>query len=214
VALLLSSSGQAQVKAGNFRLFIDTDLVNYERTTADRPNFRDIETQVDIGPGGSALGATLPGYVGLGAGYVLSRRAVLSLHASFAHHEAVHERFDEVPLPNLDEPTVTSYMLRPELEIPFNPKSRTVLAVLVGFDLRQFHIQDGKDTSRLTGFGPTLGLIAHLFAVPYGSIDVGALTILDFLYGEGDARDSVFTETTASYRKVALSLVLGLSLWP
>lgn len=210
VALLVSSGVQAQVKEGNFRLFIDTDLLNFERTTVDKPNFRDIETQVDLGPGGSALGASLPGYVGLGVGYVIRRHAVLSLHASFAHHEAIHERFDKEALPNVSDPTVNSYMLRPELEIPLNPKSRAVFALLVGFDLRQFHIEATESESRLTGFGPTLGVISHFFAVPYGSIDLGALTVLDFLYAEGD---SEFTQTTA-YRNVALSLVLGLSLWP
>jgi hypothetical protein len=210
IVLLLSSSVQAQVKDGRFRLFIDTDLVNYERTVADRPDFRDIETQVDFGPGGSAYGATLPGYVGLGIGYVMHRYAVLSLHASFAHHESIHERFDEEALPNQREPTVNAYMLRPELEIPLNPKSRAVLALMVGFDFRQFRVDEGKSTSRLTGFGPSLGAVAHLFAIPYGSIDIGVVAVIDFLYGEGDYE---FTETS-SYRRSALSLTLGLSLWP
>jgi hypothetical protein len=215
LAWLMSSAASAQIEAHDVRVFVDTDLVSYRRTSYETAEVRDIESSVAFGPGGSALGAELPGYVGFGLGYAFRPRFLGQIHVSFARQQAIHERyFDGRAQPSLEDPVATTFMLRPELEIALNPNSRGVVSILGGFDIRRARVVDVNATPRfervLVGMGPVAGLMLHVFLVEKGSLDLGVVAAVDFLSAEGDGP---FTDAT-TLRSAAVSVTLGVSLWP
>jgi hypothetical protein len=227
LALLSSAApAAAQVKGGEFRLFVDMDLVTYERTTIEKVGSRDVESALEFGPGGSGLNggnvestAALPGYVGLGFGYAVHRRFVPAFHFSVARRQSLHEVYvNNTGQPSVQEPTVLTFMLRPELEVLLNPGDRAVVAALAGFDVRRSHITapataaNGNDpyVRELTALGPVAGVVGHFFVVKKASLDMGVVAVIDFIRARGDGPNT----GSANYRDVVISLTMGLSLWP
>jgi hypothetical protein len=121
---------------------------------------------------------------------------------------------NDVPQPSVDEPTVFTFMMRPEAEILFNPKSQHVVAALLGFDVRRARLSGvvagSKYERELTALGPVAGVMAHFFVVKQASLDLGAVAVIDFVKARGDGK---WTDAV-SYRDVMLSLMMGISLWP
>jgi hypothetical protein len=201
--LSFSLPAAAQVKGGEFRLFLDTDLVTYERTTIEKPGSRDIESSIEFGPGGGALngsgyesstGAGLPGYVGVGVGYAVHRRFVPSFHFSVARRQSIHE----VEENNVGQPSA-------------------VAAALVGFDVRRSRITGGADAPggdpyerELTALGPLAGVVGHFFLVKKASLDVGVVTVIDFVKARGSGPNT----DAVNYSNVVVTLMMGISIWP
>jgi hypothetical protein len=217
VALFCASGALAQVEEGDFRLYIDTDVFNVERTLFEKAGERQVSTRYDFGPGGSALTASVPGFVGLGVGYAIKQRIIPSLHFSFARHVGVNQPIvDGTVQASQHDPTVSTFMLRPELEVPFNPKSKGVLGIMGGFDFRTFKQKQevgegaGQFSRTVTALGPLVGVIAHFFVADEGSVDVAAVAILNFIDAEGDGP---FTDAV-NYYSIGGSVMVGLSLWP
>ncbi len=211
-SLLAASLAEAQVQGGDVRLFIDTDVLSFERKTAQRGDELEIARRIDFGPGSSGLSASLPGYVSLGAGYAFAPHLVASVRGSFVMHQGYSERyFDSAVQPALVDPRTTAYLVRLELEVPFNPKRRVVLGAMAGFDFRSFSVvdDDGYDAST-TAFGPAAGLVSHFFLAKDASLDLSVVGVLDFLSASGDDPRA----DADSYFNVAVSALLGLSLWP
>lgn len=221
--LFFAAPALAEVKQGQFRLFLDTDLFTYERTTFEKVGERDVETAIEIGPGGSALNGgdvtstgALPGHVGIGLGYAVHRYVVPSFHFSVGRRQSIHEVFlNDVAQPSVDEPTVFTFMMRPEVELLLNPKQQHVVAALLGFDVRRARITESppgapKYERELTALGPVAGVMAHFFVVKQASLDLGAVAVIDFVKARGDGK---WTDAV-SYRDVVLSLMMGISLWP
>jgi hypothetical protein len=221
--LSFSLPAAAQVKGGEFRLFVDTDLFTYERTTIEKPGSRDIESSIEFGPGGAALngsghesstGAGLPGYVGLGFGYAFHRRFVPSFHFSAARRQSIHEvEVNNVGQPSVEERSVLTFMLRPELEVLLNPEDRAVAAALIGFDVRRSRIAgSGADTyeRELTALGPVAGVVGHFFLVKKASLDVGVVAVIDFVKARGSGPDL----DAVNYSNVVITLMMGMSIWP
>jgi hypothetical protein len=217
LSFLFASSALAQVQSGDARLFMDTDVFSYERTTIESVGKKEIDSQFNLGPGASATDGTLPGYVGLGLGYVFHPRLIGSLHFSYGRHQEIRELSEKGALqPHVRDPDVGSLMMRPELEIPLNPKNRIMFAALVGFDLRYVRVQKSSGAAdqhvkrSLVGYGPVAGIVTHLFLVKHASLDVGAIAAIDFIDTRGDDANA----NAVNYRNVSLSVQLGFSLWP
>jgi hypothetical protein len=205
------------VEKGSFRLFLDSEMFHAERTVYEKSGARDIGTRYDFGPGSSAIGSSVPGYVGIGVGYAVLTHVVPSLHFSFARHVGVVQPYASGVAQQAEhDPTISTFMLRPELEVPFNPKSKVVLGVQVALDFRTFKQKQelgagaGQYARTVTALGPMTGLIAHLFVVEKGSVDVSALAIVDFIDAEGDGP---FTDAV-NYYSIGGAITLGISLWP
>ncbi len=215
--LLFASSAHAQVKEGSFRLFVDADLFNAERTVFEKSGQTQVDTRYDFGPGGSAIGSSVPGYVGLGLGYAVLSRVVPSLHFSFARHVGVVQPYASGVAQQAEhDPTISTFMLRPELEVPLNPKSKVVLGVQAAFDFRTFKQKQelgqgaGQYSRTVSALGPMAGLIMHFFVAEQGSVDVSGLFLLDFIDAEGDGP---FTDAV-NYYSIAGVVTVGISLWP
>src|SRR4051812_5279544 len=50
-SLWFASSALAQVQSGDARLFMDTDVFSYERTTIESVGKKEIDSQFNLGPG-------------------------------------------------------------------------------------------------------------------------------------------------------------------
>ncbi len=216
----VASMAQAQVEQGDFKLSIDTDVFNHSSLLAENDGIEASATtrNTSFGPGGSALATGLPGYVGFGFGYVIHPRLVPQLHFAFAFLSGETEFEGEGESESFEEPTETSLMLRPELEIVFNPDGGAVGYGLVGFDYRRLsQEEDGQDgepdsSDSLNAYGPTLGLGVHIFA-GRASVDLAAhysyliVKVASEYDGESEDNDNDLSAHV-------FSLTAGLSLWP
>ncbi len=217
----VASFAHAQVEQGSFKFSVDTDVFNFASITSEN---EDIDVKAtsrltSFGPGGSALTSQLPGFVGIALGYVAHPHVVPQLHLAFTYGTGEQELEAGGQSRTDDLQTQTSLLLRPELEIPFNPDSSVVGYGLVGFDYRHLGVsQDGQDgdpdtSSSSNAFGPALGVGVHLF-VGTASIDLAAqysyLIVKQKFEIDGkedDNNDGL--DTSANI----LSLTAGLSLW-
>jgi len=217
----VASLAHAQVQQGSFKLSVDTDVFNFASITRENKDL-DVKATTRLtsfGPGGSALTSQLPGFVGLALGYVANPHVVPQMHLAFTYGTGEQELESGSNSRTDDLPTLTSLLLRPELEIPFNPDSSVVGYGLVGFDYRHIgQSQNGEDgdpdTSTSTNaFGPALGVGLHLF-VGTASIDLAAqysyLIVKQKVEIDGEEdRNNDDLDMSASI----LSLTAGLSLW-
>ncbi len=214
---LCASAAQAQVEQGSFKLSIDTDIINYISSADDDDGAEYTRSYLSFGPGGSAIQGQLPGYVALAFGYVANPHVIPQLHLGFARVSGETEVEFEGESDSNDTPTQTTLMLRPELEIPFNPQARAVGYGLIGFDYRHigesYEEEDSDFESSINGFGPVLGVGLHLFVVSKASLDLCAQ--YSYLTFKGSAEvDGEELDGGKDVSASVFSITAGLSLWP
>jgi hypothetical protein len=218
LALLgVSSAAQAQVREGAFKLSIDTDVMSYTAITEKADDFDAsyTESYFTFGPGGTALGAGLPGYVGLALGYVAHRHVIPQLHASFALASSSVEFQEAGSSTSEDGPFETALMLRPELEIPFNPDSGVVGFGLVGLDYRRLSASEDDLEASVHAIGPVVGVGLHSFYGEHVSLDLAAQLSYQFV-SQSVVVDGVDESPgdNSDITSVGFAVSLGLSLWP
>lgn len=219
IGCLTASVAEAQVEQGSFKFSIDTDLLSYSVYSQEAKD-ADVsysESELTLGPGGSAMANGMPGYVALSAGYVAHPHLIPQLHLGFTHSSGESEFDAQGDSTSSDLPTRNTVMIRPELEIPFNRLGGVVGYGLVGFDFRYAAYSENNDESEYsasqTGYGPILGVGLHLFAGPKASFDLSAQFSYLIVDAEVDSEEETFeTETDQSISM--FSIVAGMSLWP
>lgn len=224
LALSLSASvAEAQVQQGSFKLSIDTDVLNFAAETREdtESDVSETTTTFSVGPGGSLLLTGQPGWVSFAFGYVAHPHVIPQLRLSFANASGSSEFEFDGETDDTDLPSITVLMLRPELEIPFNPDSSVVAFGLLGFDYRHIGTseedEDGIETNQsFNGYGPALGAGLHIFAGDgIASFDLRAqFSYLVFSQSaEVDGEDVEGLDDIDRSAKI-FSINAGLSLWP
>jgi hypothetical protein len=108
--------------------------------------------------------------------------------------------------------TVRRFELRPQVEFPFNPRSRFVMHALAGLSFLR-EVGDSPDYDAF-GIGPVVGLGAHGFILPAASLDLGLAFRAAFV--KSDDREDVLEATghdDVKQRELALLFTLGASFW-
>jgi len=226
LALCLCASGaQAQVEQGSFKLSIDTDAFSISSVRVsgrfsdpeESGDYESTTTEYAFGPGSSALAIGMPGYVALAFGYAAHAHLIPQLRVSFWRVSGNDESTYDGDTDDSELPLQTSIMLRPELEIPFNPHRRVVGYGLIGFDYR--HMSESEDDGnvgeieyRLNAFGPVVGVGVHIFVGSVASFDLGAevnYLVIDSEVETDGEPDEYDTDSSA----IAFALKAGISLW-
>jgi hypothetical protein len=209
--LLLATAGaSAQVKQGSTRLWLDTTLVGFTKVTTKNDGATNHAKFVSIGPDSPGYEEVLPGYVGVGLGYVVSPHVIPGLHFSFNHFSSKREYSGDGGSDSSSGPKLNSLLFQPELELPFNPDSSSVLSGVVGFDLRHLSLKDGGDSEKVNGYGPMFGARTHFFVGDKASFDLSALMSLDFWHSKNNGN----ADNLDVSRSFSFGLLAGLSLWP
>jgi hypothetical protein len=218
---VIAGSASAQVQQGTFRLWLDTELLSYQRLSIEEDEQEETYTNLGFGPGalhnaeGTVPFATV---LGLGFGYVAHPHVIPQLGFSFgyAKSKAKYEYMGESE--SNDGPSVGTLVLQPRVEVPFNPESTAVVGALLGFDLRRVKISyeaedEGEEDASETvlGYGPVFGLTTHFFIAPPVSIDLSALMQIDFLSVDVDPGSDPDPDT---FRQLSFGILVGLSAWP
>lgn len=215
---LTASVAEAQIEQGSFKLSIDTDVLTYSAYSRedDETGATYAQRELSFGPGGSGMTSGMPGYVALSAGYVAHPHLIPQLHVGFTHTSGESEFEVDGDSTSNDLPTRNTVMLRPELEIPFNPAGSVVGYGLVGFDFRYVGLtqedEDGEFSNSHTGYGPVLGVGLHLFAGPMASFDLSAQFSYLVLSSKAES-DGQTSEEENDQSFSVFSIVAGMSLW-
>jgi hypothetical protein len=217
---MIAGSASAQVREGALELSLDTELFAYQSLLIEEGDYEDETTSIGFGPGAMQLGGTLPSLVSFGIGYVVHPHVIPELALSFGWGKS-KETFKDGSGFEDDEsddgPKVGVIMLQPRVEIPFNPGSKFVLSALAGLDYRRFKTKQDEDSVTLNGFGPVLGLVAHMFVTDTVSIDLSPVFQMDFLKSKteyADGEDDGGDEDPDTFRQTTFGILIGLSAWP
>jgi hypothetical protein len=196
---------------------VDTSLFNFQAG-----EFDDVEGDLDprkerswgVGPLASAPGGALPAYAAFSIGYAWHRHVVAALQVSYGAqaYETKQGFYGK------EENKTYTIMLRPVLQIPFNPQQRVVLSGFLGLDLRWFRQEIDSDwegvstTQKGTAKALVFGLAMHAFLNEWSSLDVGA-AYSELIMHDSWEEGGITRYSSRRYRGRTLGLTLGVSLW-
>lgn len=215
IATFLHTGTASAQEAGRLRLWMEADAAHFQQLRFsgdgfDNPAVGESEDQkfnmFGFGPTGTQLDMPRSPF-GFGVGFAATDNLVVGGRFGFGIASVADPDGDDERI------KLRALQFRPQAQYLFSGRGQTGLYVLAGMDvdLNTIKDDDGFKLSSL-GYGPALGVGAHVFVTPRASLDIQ--TTAHYQVGKEKVSFDDESDEEQDWRSVAALLTVGLSVWP